>query len=60
MTALTHLPASKAGEASGDSSMLKNKMPSLGRLSLGATSSHDTWAMTLHNKSTVTCSFLVS
>lgn len=42
-----HLPCSNVGEAMGDSSMLKNMIPSFGRLSLGATSSHETWAMTL-------------
>lgn len=46
---LSHLPCSNVGEAMGDSSMLKNMIPSLGRLSLGATSSHDTWAMTLQS-----------
>lgn len=42
-----HLPCSNAGEARGDSSVLKNMIPSLGRFSLGATSSEDTWAITL-------------
>lgn len=42
-----HLPCSNPGEAIGDSSMLKNMIPSFGRFSLGATSSHDTCAMTL-------------
>lgn len=45
----SYLPCSNAGEAMGDSSMLKNMMPSFGLLSLGATSSHDTWAMTLQS-----------
>lgn len=44
-----HLPASNAGEAMGDSSMLKNRIPSFGRFSLGVTSSQDTWAMTLNS-----------
>lgn len=46
-TFISYLPCSNAGEARGDSSMLKNMIPSLGRLSFGATSSHDTWAITL-------------
>lgn len=43
-----HLPCSNVGDAMGDNSMLKNMIPSFGRLSLGATSSQDTWAITLH------------
>lgn len=48
---LSYLPCSNDGDAMGDSSMLKNMIPSFGRLSFGATSSHDTWAMTLQNAS---------
>lgn len=51
MWSKTNLPCSKAGEARGDSSMLKNMIPSFGRLSFGATSSQDTWAMTLKTQS---------
>lgn len=49
----SHLPCSNAGEARGDSSMLKNMIPSFGRFSLGATSSHDTWAMTLKSSTLI-------
>ena len=44
----TDLPvASKAGDAIGDSSTLKNSVPSAGRLGRGAATSHDTHARTL-------------
>ena len=44
-----YLPASNAGDAMGESSTLTNSCPSVGRLGLGSTTSHDTCPNTLHN-----------
>lgn len=45
-----NLPASNAGDAMGDSSTLRNSCPSVGRLGLGSTTSHDTCPNTLNTQ----------
>ncbi len=48
-----NLFGSKAGDAMGDNSKLKNMMPSVGRESFGGTNSQDTWHNTLKGKTRV-------
>ena len=46
----TDLPPSNAADAIGDNSTLMNIWPSVGRLALGSTTSHDTCPKTLKIK----------
>ena len=43
----TYFPASKAGDAIGESSTLKYRIPSVGRCGLGSITWHETQASTL-------------
>ena len=45
-----YLPASKDGDAMGDSSRFTIRLPSLGLAALGWVTSHDTWDNTLKKK----------